>query len=164
MKPVYCPRNTLLCSIWRPTAVQYVDQDEPADNGEHGPRLRPLSELTKLIRAHAPPLLQQRSTGRVTAAMSIGRTAGAQRLRSEARFARHAGTAPIRATSGKTIRHRLHRSGGRQLNGAIHIIALGRVACDPESRDHIKRKQSEGKTKLEAIRCLKRHIARQIPC
>lgn len=120
------------------------------------------SELTNLIQAHAPQLLEQRSIGTVTAAVIIGRTAGTKRFRSEACFARHAGTAPIPANSGKTIRYRLHRGGDRQLNRAIHIIALGRVAWDPETRAYIQRKQSEGKTKLEAIRCLKRHIARQI--
>jgi transposase len=120
------------------------------------------AELTALIQAHAPQLLEQRSIGTVTAAVIIGRTAGAQRFRSEACFARHAGTAPIPANSGKTIRYRLHRGGDRQLNRAIHIIALGRVAWDPETRAYIQRRQSQGKTKLEAIRCLKRHIARQI--
>ena len=119
-------------------------------------------ELTALIQAHAPQLLEQRSIGTVTAAVIIGRTAGAQRFRSEACFARHAGTAPIPATSGKTIRYRLHRGGDRQLNRAIHIIALGRVAWDPDTRAYIQRKQAEGKTKLEALRCLKRHLARQI--
>ena len=120
------------------------------------------AELTELINAHNPQLLEQRSVGTVTAAVIIGRTAGAQRFRSEACFARHAGTAPIPATSGNTVRYRLHRGGDRQLNRAIHIIALGRVAWDPATRAYIQRKQAEGKTKLEAIRCLKRHIARQI--
>ena len=82
--------------------------------------------------------------------MIIGRTAGAKRFRSEACFARHCGTAPIPASSGKTIRHRLHRGGDRQLNRAIHIIALGRMAGDPETRAYIERRVSEGKTKLEA--------------
>ena len=119
-------------------------------------------ELTILLKAHAPQLLAQPRIGTVTAAVIIGRTAGAQRFRSEACFARHAGTAPIPASSGKTIRHRLHRGGDRQLNRAIHIIALGRMAGDPETRAYIERRVAEGKTKLEAIRCLKRHIARQI--
>jgi transposase len=119
-------------------------------------------ELTVLIQAHAPQLLEQRSIGTVTAAVIIGRTAGARRFRSEACFARHAGTAPIPANSGNTIRYRLHRGGDRQLNRAIHIIALGRVAWDPVTRAYIQRKQAEGKTKLEALRCLKRHLARQI--
>ena len=119
-------------------------------------------ELTALLQAHAPQLLQQPRVGTVTAAVIIGRTAGAKRFRSEACFARHCGTAPIPASSGKTVRHRLHRGGDRQLNRAIHIIALGRMAGDPETRAYIQRRVSEGKTKLEAIRCLKRHIARQI--
>ena len=119
-------------------------------------------ELTALLRAHAPQLLDQRSIGTVTAATIIGRTAGAQRFRSEACFARHTGTAPIPASSGNTRRHRLHRGGDRQLNRAIHIIALGRMVWDPETRAYIERRVSEGKTKREAIRCLKRHIARQI--
>jgi transposase len=120
------------------------------------------AELTAMLQAHAPHLLEQRSIGTVTAAVIIGRTAGAQRFRSEACFARHAGTAPIPASSGKTTRHRLHRGGDRQLNRAIHIIALGRMAWDPETRAYIERRVSDGKTKREAIRCLKRHIARQI--
>lgn len=119
-------------------------------------------ELTALLKVHAPQLLEQRSIGTVTAATIIGRTAGAQRFRSEACFARHTGTAPIPASSGKTSRHRLHRGGDRQLNRAIHIIALGRMVWDPETRTYIQRRVSEGKTKREALRCLKRHIARQI--
>jgi len=121
-----------------------------------------LAELTTLIQAHAPLLLEQPSIGTVTAAVIIGRTAGAQRFRSEACFARHAGTAPIPASSGNTTRHRLHRGGDRQLNRALHIIALGRAKLDPATRAYLARRQTEGKAKLEAIRCLKRHIARQI--
>lgn len=120
------------------------------------------AELTTLIQAHAPQLLEQRCVGTVTAAVIIGRTAGAKRFRSDACFARHTGTAPIPASSGKTIRHRLHRGGDRQLNRAIHIIALGRMAWDPETQAYIQRRVSEGKTKREALRSLKRHIARQI--
>jgi transposase len=119
-------------------------------------------ELTLLLKAHAPQLLEQTSIGTVTAAVIIGRTAGAKRFRSEACFARHTGTAPIPASSGNTVRHRLDRGGDRQLNRAIHIIALGRMAWNPETRAYIDRRVSEGKTKREAIRALKRHIARQI--
>ena len=77
-------------------------------------------------------------------------------------FARHAGTAPIPASSGNTKRHRLHRGGDRQLNRALHIIALSRARTDPTTRAYLDRKHAEGKTKLEAIRCLKRHLARHI--
>jgi transposase len=121
-----------------------------------------LAQLTVLIEAHAPQLLNQPGCGTVTAAIIIGHTAGAQRFRSEACFARHAGTAPIPASSGKTNRHRLHRGGDRQLNRAIQIIALSRSRIDPDTRAYLDRKHAEGKTKREAIRCLKRHIARRI--
>jgi len=121
-----------------------------------------VAELTALIQAHAPQLLEQGGCGPVTAAIIIGRTAGAQRFPTDGHFARHAGTAPIPASSGKTQRHRLHRGGDRQLNRAIHIIAISRAKTDPETRAYLMRKQAEGKTKLEAIRCLKRHLARRI--
>jgi transposase len=121
-----------------------------------------LSELTTLIKAHTPQLLAERGCGTVTAAIIIGHTAGAQRFPTDGHFARHAGTAPVPASSGKTQRQRLHRGGDRQLNRAIHIIALSRAKTDPETRAYLARKQAEGKTKLEAIRCLKRHLARRI--
>ena len=120
------------------------------------------SELTALIDAHCPQLLAQPGCGPVTAAIIIGHTAGARRFPTDGHFARHAGTAPIPASSGKTVRHRLHRGGDRQLNRAIHIIALSRANTDPDTRAYLTRKHAEGKTKLEAIRCLKRHLARRI--
>ena len=74
----------------------------------------------------------------------------------------HAGVAPIPVSSGNTNRHRLDRGGNRQINAAIHRIAITRARCDPETRDYIARKTSEGKTTREAIRCLKRHLTRRI--
>jgi transposase len=121
-----------------------------------------LAELDTLIDQHAPQLVAQPGCGTVTAAIIIGHTAGAQRFPTDGHFARHAGTAPIPASSGNTVRHRLHRGGDRQLNRALHIIALSRARTDPETRAYLDRKQAEGKTKLEAIRCLKRHLARRI--
>ena len=91
----------------------------------------------------------------MTAAIIIGHTAGAKRFATDARFARHAGSAPIPASSWNTKRHRLHRGGDRQLNRALHIIALSRARTDPVTRAYLDRLQTEGKTKKEAIRCLK---------
>jgi len=119
-------------------------------------------ELAELVKAQRPKLLAEHGCGPVTAAIIIGHTAGAQRFRTDACFARHAGTAPIPASSGNTQRHRLHRGGNRQLNRAIHIIALSRARTDPATRAYLNRKHAEGKTKREAIRCLKRHVARRI--
>ena len=121
-----------------------------------------LAELTALIEAHCPQLLEERGCGTVTAAIIIGHTAGAKRFPTDACFARHAGTAPIPASSGNTQRHRLHRGGDRQLNHALHIIALSRARTDPATRAYLDRRHAEGKTKREAIRCLKRHLARRI--
>ena len=118
-------------------------------------------ELRNLVKAHRPQLLAETGCGPLTAAILIGRTAGAQRFRSDASFARLAGTAPIPCSSGQRARHRLHRGGDRQLNHALHIIAITRARHDPETKAYLARKQAEGKTHREAIRCLKRHLARR---
>jgi transposase len=118
-------------------------------------------ELHALVKAHRPQLLAETGCGPLTAAILIGRTAGAERFGSEACFARQAGTAPIPCSSGQRTRHRLHRGGDRQLNRALHVIAITRARHDPETRAYLARKQAEGKTKREAMRCLKRHLARR---
>ena len=98
----------------------------------------------------------------MTAGKLIGEIAGAQRFASDAKLARAAGIAPIPVSSGKTNRHRLDRGGNRQINTAIHRIAVTRARCHPETRAYLDRKRAEGKTTREAIRCLKRHLARRI--
>jgi transposase len=118
------------------------------------------TELTTLVAAHSPQLLRQHGCGTITAAILVGHTAGAANFPTDASFARHTGTAPIPASSGNTTRHRLHRGGDRQLNRALHIIALSRARTDPHTRAYLDRRAAEGKTKREALRCLKRHLAR----
>ena len=100
--------------------------------------------------------------GPLTAAKLVGEIAGADRFATDAKLARAAGIAPIPVSSGKTNRHRLDRGGNRQINAAIHRIAITRARCHPETRDYIARKLSEGKTHRDAIRSLKRHLARRI--
>ena len=117
-------------------------------------------ELLTLINAQRPRLLAETGCGALTAAILIGRTAGAERFRSDAGFARQTGTAPIPCSSGQRDRHRLDRGGDRQLNHALHIIAITRARHDPATRAYLARKQAEGKTKKGALRCLKRHLAR----
>jgi transposase len=92
----------------------------------------------------------------------IGEIAGATRFSTEAKLARAAGVAPIPVSSGKTHRHRLDRGGNRQLNATLHRIAVTRARCHPETRAYLDRKRAEGKTTREAIRCLKRHLARRV--
>lgn len=118
-------------------------------------------ELLLLVKAHRPQLLTETGCGTLTAATLIGRTAGAKRFGSDASFARQAGIAPIQASSGKRARHRLHRGGDRQLNRALHVIAITRARVDPPTRAYLERKEAEGKTKKGALRCLKRHLARR---
>lgn len=117
-------------------------------------------EIQALVKAHRPALLQEMGCGALTAAALIGRTAGAERFRTDAQFARQAGVAPIPASSGRRDRQRLHRGGDRQLNRALHVIAITRVRIDPRTRDYIQRHIEQGKSRREALRCLKRHLAR----
>jgi transposase len=118
-------------------------------------------ELLELVRAHRPQLLAETGCGPLVAAILIGRTAGAQRFRSDASFALQSGTAPIPCSSGKRSQHRLNRGGDRQLNHALHIIAITRANHDPATKTYLERKEAEGKTKKGALRCLKRHLARR---
>jgi len=119
-------------------------------------------ELRGLVIAYRPALLAEQGLGVLTAATLIGRTAGAERFPSDAQFARHAGVAPIPVSSGRRDRHRLHRGGDRQLNRALHVIAITRARIDPQTRAYLERKRAEGKSNREALRCLKRHLARHV--
>jgi transposase len=118
-------------------------------------------ELLVLVKAHRPQLLAETGCGALTAAPLIGRTAGAERFASDASFARQTGTAPIPCSSGQRDRHRLDRGGDRQLNHALHVIAITRARHDPATQAYLARKEAEGKTKKRAFRCLKRHLARR---
>jgi transposase len=118
-------------------------------------------ELLALVEAHRPQLLAETGCGALTAALLIGRTAGAARFTSDASFARLTGTAPIPCSSGQRDRHRLDRGGDRQLNHALHIIAITRARYDPATKAYLARKEAEGKTRKGALRCLKRHLARR---
>jgi transposase len=133
-------------------------------------RLRELSDTINLLQAEiadlvaqvAPQLLAEPGFGALTAGKLIGEIAGAQRFTSDAKLARAAGIAPIPVSSGNTNRHRLDRGGNRQINTAIHRVAVTRARCHPETKAYIERKRAQGKTSKEALRCLKRHLTRRI--
>jgi transposase len=129
-------------------------------------RTRRTSELEReigaMVRAQAPQLLDLPGCGALSAAKLLAETAGAARFASDAKLARLAGVAPIPASSGSRIRHRLDRGGNRQLNCALHRIAVTQGRVHPPARDYLARKQAEGKSRIEAIRCLKRHLARRV--
>jgi transposase len=119
-------------------------------------------ELLALVRGLQPRLLDLPGVGTLTAAKLIAEIAGIDRFGSHAKLARLAGIAPIPASSGNRTRFRLDRGGNRQLNAAIHRMAITQLRIHPPARDYIDRRIGEGKTKREALRCLKRHLIRTI--
>jgi transposase len=126
-------------------------------------RIRELeAELAALVESYAPQLLAERGCGPLTAAKLIGEIAGADRFATDAKLARTSGTAPIPASTGQTNRHRLDRGGNRQLNCALHRLAVNKANWDPDTAAYLQRKQAEGKSRKEALRCLKRHLARRV--
>jgi transposase len=120
------------------------------------------AELERLVAAVAPWLLELPGIGPISAAQVLVSWSHAGRLRSEAAFAALAGVNPIPASSGQVTRHRLNRSGDRQLNRALHTIVLARPRDDPQTRAYAARRQAEGKSVRDVRRCLKRVVARQL--
>jgi transposase len=119
-------------------------------------------EIEKLVRCLAPQLLDQPGVGALSAAQVLLSWSHPGRLPNEAAFARLAGTAPIPASSGQTIRYRLDRGGDRKLNRTLHLILNTRKRTHGPTIDYIARRTSEGKTRREATRCLKRYLARNL--
>ena len=119
-------------------------------------------ELLALVRAQQPLLLDVPGVGPLTAAKLIAEIAGIERFANAAKLARLAGIAPIPASSGNTTKVRLDRGGNRQLNAAVYHIAVTQMRIHQPAKDYLARRLSEGKTKREAIRCLKRHLVRRI--
>ena len=156
---------------WRPDLTAYRDLESAYRIGLKSLARRYLelhdeiSDLDAMIAAIvdelAPNLIARNSIGHVGAAQLL-LTAGGnpERLRSEASFASLCGVSPVPASSGKTVRHRLNRGGDRAANSALHIIAIGRLRTDQRTKDYVARRIAEGHSKLDAIRALKRYLAR----
>lgn len=118
--------------------------------------------IKELVADNHASLLEIPGVAALTAAKLVGEIAGIQRFASDAKLAVHAGVAPLQASSGNRQRHRLNRRGNGQLNAAFHRIAVTQMRSHDPARDYIARKMSEGKTKTEAIRCLKRQLVRVV--
>lgn len=118
--------------------------------------------ITAIVASWRPDLLEVRGVGPIVAATVLTAWSHAGRCRDHGAFAMLAGTAPIPASSGEVVRYRLNRSGDRQLNRAMHTIALTRLRCDPATRAYAEKRRHDGKTKRETRRCLVRYISRQI--
>jgi len=119
-------------------------------------------ELGRLALELAPKLLELDGVGPISAAQVLVSWSHRGRFRHEAAFARLAGAPPIPASSGRTVRHRLDRGGDRRLNRALHTIVLSRRRRDPATIGYIARRVSEGKSERDAVRCLKRYLARRL--
>jgi len=139
-------------SVMRDLAARSRTLSADANRYEH--------QLADLIRSLDDTLLDEPGIGPISAAKLLA--FDPTRFTSEGAFARCNGTAPIPASSGKTIRYRLNRGGDRQANNAIHTIAIIRAKHQPETRAYLERRIQEGKTKREALRTLKRHISREL--
>ena len=119
--------------------------------------------LTELVTATAPELLELHGVGIDTAAtLLVAAGDNAERLRHEAAWAHLCGVAPIEASSGKTVRHRLNRGGDRQANHALWRIVITRMSSDARTKTYVARRLAEGRTKPEIIRVLKRYVAREV--
>jgi transposase len=127
---------------------------------------RAIAELDRELHARtstiAPRLLELPGCGPLSAAKLLSEIGPIERFHTDAQLARHAGVAPLEASSGKHQRHRLDRGGNRQLNCALHRIAVTQGRVHAPARAYLERKQAEGKSRREAIRCLKRQLARTV--
>lgn len=119
-------------------------------------------EIEPIVARLAPALLAEMGVGPIVAAQILCAYSHPGRIRSEAAFAALGGVAPLPASSGQTIRHRLSRSGDRQLNRALHTIVLCRMRDDTQTRAYTARRQAEGRSTREIKRCLKRYTARHL--
>jgi transposase len=118
-------------------------------------------EIKSLVRMMTPALLELRGCGPLSAAKIIGETAGIDRFANRARFARFNGSAPIPVWSSNTTRFRLNRGGNRQVNAALHRIAVTQLRGGP-GKEYVERRIAMGNTKTEAIRALRRRISDEV--
>jgi transposase len=136
-----------------------------------GQRIAALTETAADLEAQITQLVEEMAPGLIAAEPGVGALSAAQlllswphagRIRSEAAFAMLSGTAPVPVSSGRTDRHRLNRLGDRQLNRALHMVAVTRMRCHPATLAYVQRRRAEGKTDREIRRCIKRYLARHL--
>jgi transposase len=136
-----------------------------------GQRAIALTELADHLETQIAALVEDMAPGLVAAEYGLGALTAAQillswshagRIHSEAAFGMLSGTAPVPASSGRTDRHRLNRLGDRQLNRALHVIAVSRMRSHPPTLAYLQRRRTEGKTDREIRRCIKRYLARHL--
>ena len=116
-------------------------------------------QLAKLVAASRTRLVDLVGVGPILAARILGEVGDVGRFPDSDHFAAANGTAPIPVASGRTDRHRVNRGGNRRLNRALHYVALTQATFEPRAVAYLARKQAEGKTRREALRCLKRRLS-----
>ncbi|HXG25321.1 MAG TPA: IS110 family transposase [Candidatus Binatia bacterium] len=119
-------------------------------------------EIEDLVATQAPTLLALPGCGALTAAKIVGEVAGIRRFRSKEAFARHNGSAPVPVWSGNVVRHRLNRGGNRQLNAALHRIAITQLRLAGPGRTYLEHRMTAGDSRTEAIRALRRRISDEV--
>jgi transposase len=136
-----------------------------------GQRIATLAGVAAELEAQIAAIVEEMTPGLVAAEDGLGVLSAAQlllswshagRIRSEAAFAMLSGTAPVPVSSGRTDRHRLNRLGDRQLNRALHVVAVNRMRCHPPTQAYTQRRLAEGKTERDIRRCIKRYLARHL--
>jgi transposase len=161
------PKHRRLLSDWlsrQPGLVAELARDELADITRLTDTINALAKrIGDRVRQVAPALLALPGCGELTGAKLLGEAAGVTRFKSEAAFARHAGVAPVPVWSGNTAgRVRMTRSGNRQLNAALHRIAVTQIRLDGLGQAYYRKRIDTGDSKTEALRCLKRRLARVV--
>lgn len=146
--------TTETAQVLRRVARRALDLAKEADEHEKA--------ILEIIRSWRPDILNICGVGPIVGATVLCAWSHPGRIRNDAAFAMLAGTAPIPASSGLTVRHRLNRSGDRRLNQALHTIVITRIRHDPNTKTYIERRRAEGKTDREIKRCLKRYVTRQL--
>ena len=169
-------RNTLTDTALSSLARRRLPTDDSRENTVRRAEIRRLAlaireaeqtlrnnqaQIAEIVEDLTPGLTGRHGVGPITAAQAVVSFSHNGRCRNEAAFASLAGTSPIPASSGKTVRHRLNRGGDRALNRAIHTVALTRMRSCPKTRAYVERRTAEGKSPREIRRCLKRYIARE---
>ena len=160
-----------VCARWRPGDAQTTAGYAKRVLRHLARRYRALNaeiaqlegDIRRLCARANPALLAANGVGPDTASVllvAVGDNPG--RMKSEGSFAALCGVSPVQASSGQTIRHRLNRGGNRNANSALWRIATTRMRTDAATKEYVIRRQGEGKNRKEIIRCLKRHIAREI--
>jgi transposase len=166
------PRSLGRASVQAGLAAALADRTEPvarfardllARITELSATIRLLEhELEALARTLAPTLLALVGCGALTASKIIGETAGISRFRSKAAFARHNGSAPVPVWSGNVVRHRLNRGGNRQLNVALHRIAITQIRMAGPGKAYLDHRRAAGDSRAEAIRALRRRLSDEV--